>query len=104
MAPQALKCFKDWIIERHTEEPENPMESSLFSATIYILNYPFDRTVLSDLILTFCNEWKWTSCLAALKMLCMMERGGVSLKGRSQFVLECPMISQEQTATSFEMS
>lgn len=37
MAPQALKCFKHWIIEGHTGEPENPIESSPISATMYIL-------------------------------------------------------------------
>lgn len=40
-------------------------------------NYPFDSTILPDLILTLCNDWMWTSCLAAVKMLCVIERGGV---------------------------
>lgn len=101
MAAQALKC----PIEGHTGEPENPIESD-FCNCIYstLINYPFDNTILSDLILTFCNEWKRTSCLAAVKMPCMMEHRGVSLKDRSQFVLQCPMILQEQIASSFEMS
>lgn len=36
MAPQALKC----PIEGHMEEPENPIESSPISATVYILQLP----------------------------------------------------------------
>ena len=66
-------------------------------------NYPFDSTILSDLILTLCNNWMWTSFLAAVKMLCMMERGGVSVKGRSQFVLQCLTILQACIKSSFEM-
>lgn len=103
MAPQGLKCFKDWIIEGYTKELENPMESSLISATIFC-NYPFDSTTLSDMILTLCSDWIRTSCLAAVKMLCVMECGGVSVKGRSQFVLQCLMILEVHIKSSFEMS
>lgn len=64
-------------------------------------NYSFDCT---HLILTLCNDWMWTTCLTAVKMLCVMERGGVSVKGRSQFVLQCLMILQAWIKSSFEMS
>lgn len=72
MAPQALKCFKDWIIERYTKELENPTESGLISDCTFS-NYPFDSTILSDLISTLCSGWMWTSHLAAVKKLCVME-------------------------------
>lgn len=105
MAPRALKCFKHWIIEGYTKELENPIESSLISATIYSATTPLTAlSYLPDLILTLCNDWMWTSCLTAVKMLCVMERGDVSVKGRSQFVLQCLMTLQARIKSSFEMS
>jgi len=66
--------------------------------------YHFDSTVLSDLILILCNDWMWTSFLATVKTLFVMERGGVSVKGMSQFVLQRLMILQAQIKSSCEMS
>lgn len=99
MAPQALKCFKEWIIKGYRKELENPIESNLISATTYSVTTP----ILSDLVLALCNEWMWISNLAAVKTLSMIEKGGVSVKGRSQFVLQCPVILQAQIKSSFEM-
>lgn len=95
MAPQALKCFKDWIIEGYTKEVENPMESSLISATIFC-NYPFDSTTLSDMILTLCSDWIRTSCLAAVKMLCVM---GVWRCFSERQVSICPTVPDDLRST-----
>lgn len=104
MAPRVLKCFKDWIIDGYTKELEKSHRLQTDLCNHIFCNYPFDSAILSDLILTLCKDWVWTSCLAAVKMLCVMERGSVSMKGRSQFVLHCLMTLQAHIKSRFEMS